>query len=173
MSNHDMSLRTHTNLQMKDGVTLTQILDAMAQFLKGNGVALEQDEPGEFAALASENDGESYVSLDSDGKADFNLACSGAGHGYAPDLCAELCEGIRPLMQAGGVVEWVDHDISAANAESVGRAYLAPEGQEAANDGLEIALAVCAVELHAVLGTAGVELIASQIRDLAARTASA
>lgn len=173
MSSHDMSIRTHTNLQVKEGVTLQQILCAFAPFLIEFGVVLAEAAPGEATGEASEDMGESHVTLESDGKIIFNVSCEGGGHGDKPEKFDELCDGLRPLIQAGGVIEIVDHDISASNAESVSRVYLAPAGQEAANDELEIALALCAVELHPVLGTAGVEVIQAQIRAMATRTAVA
>lgn len=165
-----MTIRTHTHLQVKAGVTLQKILDAFVPFFIEFGLVLAEAAPGEFAGEASEDMGESFVILDSDGSASFNVSCRASGYGDKPQKFDELCDRLRPLIQGGGVIEIIDHDIGAANAASVSRVYLAPEGQEAANDELEIALALCAVELHSVIGTAGVEVIEAQIRAMATRT---
>lgn len=153
---HEMTVLTPSDLTVKEGVTLRQLLSAMTPFLRHH---LRADVVQELLGiddddLVAEIDNTS-ISLSNDAFY-FYVDCYGPGHGEDPDgPLIDMIEALRPHLARGGVIEIVDHDLSAANDEARVLRYV-PSADEACTEAdavRECAIALCMKALRAVTPT--------------------
>ena len=130
MSSHDMSIRTLNPLPLREGVGLAQVLQAFDGFLRLHGITELKPIQGVENGREGVEDPEMSCEIEvGPSGLDFSLDCSGGGHGDNPDGFDDLYEALVPLLASHGIVEIIDHDISAANATAVVQSLLVPSNE--------------------------------------------
>jgi hypothetical protein len=153
---HEMTVLTPSNLVVKDGITLRQLLAAMTPFLRHHlrADAVEELEGFDDADQVAEVDNH-CISLD-DRRFYFYVDCCGPGHGEDPyGPFTDMIDALRPHLAQGGIIEIVDHDLSSVNDEARVLRYV-PATDEActeADAARECAIARCVKALEAIAPT--------------------
>lgn len=115
MSN-DMSIRTLEPIQLKPGVKLAAVVQAIEPFLVRHldDYAVDELKESDFSESLLEID-EFSIEVHQ-GKLTFYIPCTGPGGGTPPSgPYEEALEGLRPHICEDAFIEVIDHDISAAN----------------------------------------------------------
>ena len=167
MSSHDMSVRTHTHLVVCPGTTMGQVASALDPFFKAHRLEFHADCNGFHDQVSGELvfvQFESGVTLTNHGELRFYLNCTGNGHGIAPEAFDQMCAALTGLLNVGGVVEYIDHDISAANASAVTGVFVQDRNQQVDNVNLERDLAYVRALLSKSLSTTALAQVDMHIR---------
>lgn len=123
MSSHDISISTPYALAVHPAATVGAIVEAVNQLVTNESRRFALDAPTSIV-LASEaadveifsDDGDNHITI-AQGRLSFSVDGYGPGHGVAPDWLHDMVDSLAPLLMSGGVVELVDHDISASNKD--------------------------------------------------------
>lgn len=123
MSSHDISISTPYALAVHPAATVGAIVEAINQLVTNESRRFSLDASASVV-LASEAadveifsaDGDNHVTI-AQGRLSFSVNGYGPGHGVAPDWLHDMVDALAPLLLSGGVVEMVDHDISASNKD--------------------------------------------------------
>lgn len=173
MSNHDLVLRTHTNLQLKEGVQEATLVQAFLPFIEMHQGALELEHVVSLSDLETEDCPDTFFSLGMTGELSFNIACRGPGLGEFPEGFTDLRVSLMPLLASGGVVEIVDHEMSSSNSEAVTGMFIPSDTESAVCSQLELDIAYASDHLQAHLSPEDLQLINRIIRDKAHSLVSA
>lgn len=122
-----MSIRSHTVLQLKPSVQMADVIQAFKPFLDCHGILqlhpLKQRESGSQELHDSNTETAFHLNA---GALTFYISCTGDGHGTYPEGLPEVGQAMEPLLASPGVVEVIDHDISASNSEAVVQLLFVP-----------------------------------------------
>lgn len=122
MSSHDMSLRA--TLKVKPEVTLPVIWSAITLFTAHFNIDLAEGESvPDFGDMPLADDYANHIVLSEDGTLNLYLSCRSGG-GAEPDEIDSLIGALDRLVVAGGTLEIIDHDTSAANSEAIGARFI-------------------------------------------------
>lgn len=117
MSSHDMAVRA--TLKVKPDVTLPFIWASITLFTDHFNINLAEGESvPNFGEMPLADDYEQSIELTEDGTLSLYLSCH-AGHGEEPNYLQNLIDALDGMVIAGGALEVVDHDTSAANNDAV------------------------------------------------------
>lgn len=123
MSSHDISISTPYTLAVNPAATVGAIVEAVNQLIRNVSRRFSLDASASVV-LASDaadveifaGDGDNQIAI-AQGRLSFSVSGRGPGHGVAPDWLHDVIDALAPLLLSGGVVEMVDHDISASNKD--------------------------------------------------------
>lgn len=172
MSSHDLALRTHTALQLKEGVQEATLVQAFLPFMEMHQGAFEQGQKVSLADFETEDCPDTFVALGMTGELTFSIACRGPGLGEFPEGFAEFRNRLMPLLATGGIVEIVDHEMSAANVEAVIGTFVPSDTDAGFSHQLELDIAYATDLLQGHLKPEDLQWITSLIRDKANGLAS-
>lgn len=123
MSSHEISINTPYALAVNPAATVGAVIEAVDQLGTNESRRFPLD-ASTCVVLASEaagvelfsDDGDDFITI-AQGRLSFSVSGYGPGHGVAPDWLHDMVDALTPLLLSGGVVEMVDHDISASNKD--------------------------------------------------------
>ncbi len=122
MSSHEISVSTPYALAAHPAATVGAIIEAVNQLITNEArrFALDASISGVLASEAADveifSDDDNHITI-AQGRLSFSVNGYGPGHGVAPDWLHDMVDALAPLLLSGGVVEMVDHDISASNKD--------------------------------------------------------
>lgn len=166
MSSHDISISTPYGLQLSVVATVGQVIAAFNRFLahrddslKDIDAALVDLKASQQACLEFAGQDDDYKQADrhslvlQDGKLMFSLDWRGPGHGADPNGLDDLREDLASLLAAGGVLEIIDHDVSAANKdEAVAVRFIGRDNYELAQATVQYGLDQAREYLEHIVG---------------------
>ncbi|CAN7619817.1 hypothetical protein LJR189_004645 [Acidovorax delafieldii] len=162
MSSHELSVRTVTPMKVRID-TSEQAL--VAVFLPCFQEEQREQPPTTLSELIVDRYSDSFVELNEKRELIFSIDCMGGGHGEMPEIAHQLREALAPHLSRGGVVEVVDHDLSASNSETIAPFFWPAKHEEAeCRHGLEIALVYAERNLKNVLQPEALKRILDEVR---------
>ncbi len=162
MSSHELSVRTVTPMKVR--------IDSTEQALVAAFLPCFQEDPRDQAPLTLselivDRYSDSFVEFNEKRELIFCIDCMGSGHGEMPEVALQLRDALAPHLSQGGVVEVIDHDLSAANSETIAPFFWPAKHEEPeCRHGLEIALVYAERNLKDVLPPEALKRILEEVR---------